>query len=207
MHRNIIPQKKTGSEPFHVSGSLLPFTVQDFWATAFSGLVTNMTRGILAEYLVCKALGLADQVMNDYDSYDAITPEGKRIEVKSSGYIQRWSQKAPSKITFSIGKKFAYDYEAQVFEKDPRRHSNIYVFACHHHMDKGTVDPLDLSQWTFYVVPTVRINEKFPEAKSVSLAAIVNSLSPLKTDFAGLPLAIESVPLQRPEELEVDQPT
>jgi hypothetical protein len=60
-----------------------------------------------------------------------------------------------------IGKKFAYDYKVQVFEKDPRRHSDIYVFACHHHMDKGTVDPLDLSQWTFYVVPTVRIINTF----------------------------------------------
>jgi hypothetical protein len=199
LHRNIVPQKKIGTEPFHVAGSPLPFTVQDFWATAFSGLVTNMTRGILAEYLVCKALGLTDQVMNDYDSYDAITPDGKRIEVKSSGYIQRWSQKGPSRIVFSIGKKFAYDYEAQVSEKDSRRHSDIYVFACHHHMDKGTVDPLDLSQWTFYVVPTVAINEKFPEAKSVSLAAIVNGLNPFKTDFAGLRAAIENTPLLHPE--------
>lgn len=36
--------------------------------------------------------------MNDYDSYDAITPDGKRIEVNCSAEIQRWPQKAPSRI-------------------------------------------------------------------------------------------------------------
>jgi hypothetical protein len=199
MHRNIVPTKKTGSEPFHLAGTPLPFTLQDFWATAFSGLVTNMTRGVLAEYLVCKALGLTDQVMNDYDSYDAVLPDGKRIEVKSSGYIQRWPQKAPSKITFGIGKKLAYDYDAFAFEKDPRRHSDIYVFACHHHMDKGTVDPMDVSQWTFYVVPTVKINEVFPVANSVTLAAIELKLEPIKTDFSGLCAAIGSVSTKRAE--------
>ena len=52
MHRNVIPTKKTGSEPFHVQGHPAPFTLLDFWATAFSDQLTSMNRGILAEYLM-----------------------------------------------------------------------------------------------------------------------------------------------------------
>jgi hypothetical protein len=132
--------------------------------------------------------------MNDYDSYDAITPDGKRIEVKCSAYIQRWPQKAPSRIVFDIGCRRAYDYDQFDFVGDPRRHSDIYVFACHHHKDKGTVDSLDLAQWSFYIVPTARINEVFPAYKTVSMAAIVGKLSPIQTDFGGLRQAIESIP-------------
>lgn len=192
MHRSIVPTKKTGSEPFHVAGEPLPFNVSDFWATAFSDLLTNMTRGVLAEYLVCKALGVTDQVMNDYEAFDAVTADGKKIEVKSSGYIQRWPQKKPSAVRFSIGKKRAWDYEKfDWIEGDPRRHSDIYVFACHHHLDKGTVDPMDLAQWTFYVVPTVMINATFPDADGLSLQAIEKHLNAIKTDFAGLKAAVD----------------
>ncbi len=200
MLRKIVPTKRTGSEPFHVSGTPLPFTVADFWSTAFSDLLTNMTRGIVAEYLVCKALGVADQVMNDYDSYDAITGDGERIEVKCSAYIQRWPQKAPSRIVWDIGMRTAYDYDKFAFVGDPRRHSDICVFACHHHKDKGTVDPLDLSQWSFYVVPTVRINEVFPAEKTLSLSALQTKLSPIQTDFSGLSQAVASVPREPPEQ-------
>jgi hypothetical protein len=197
MLRRIIPKKRAASQPFHVAGSPLPFTVGDFWATAFSDLLTSMTRGIVAEYLVCQVLGLADQVMNDYDSYDALTPEGKRVEVKSSAFIQRWPQQAHSKIAFDIRPRRAYDYDKFDFVGDPKRHSDIYVFACHHHKDKGTVDPIDVSQWTFYVVPTARVNEVFPRANSVSLAAVVAKLSPIKTEFSGLRDAIDSIPIVR----------
>lgn len=193
MLRKIVPTKKTGAEPFHLSGKPLPFTVSNFWATAFSDMLTNMTRGTVAEYLVCKALGLDDQVMNDYDSYDAVTRDGRKIEVKCSAYLQRWPQKSLSKIIFDIRPRRAYDYDLFEFVGEPRRHSDIYVFSCHHHKDKGTVDPLDLTQWSFYVAPTSRINEVFPTAKTASLSEIIRKLSPVQTDFAGLKDAVESI--------------
>ncbi|MEC4572858.1 hypothetical protein [Streptomyces virginiae] len=39
---------------------------------------------------------------------------------------------------------------------DPERlrRSDVYVFCLLEHLDKPTLDPLDLSQWAFHVLPT-----------------------------------------------------
>lgn len=49
-----------------------------------SDLRTNNTRGYLAEYLVAKAVG-ATTCRVEWDTYDVLTPEGPRVEVKSAG--------------------------------------------------------------------------------------------------------------------------
>ena len=152
-----------------------------------------MNRGVLAEYLVLKALGLTDAVMNDYEAYDAITADGKRIEVKSSAYLQRWSQRKLSDVRFSVRRTKIYDYNLFDFVGEPARQSDIYVFALLHHRDKDTVDPLDLSQWTFYVVPTDTVNRVVGAGESVSLATLESKLAPIRTDYFGLNAAISSI--------------
>ena len=52
-------------------------TVGDFWAWAYSDILTNTSRGIFAEFLVGKALGVVEGVRptgwNDFDlSYDGV---------------------------------------------------------------------------------------------------------------------------------------
>jgi hypothetical protein len=196
MHRNVVPTKKSGSELFHVRGVPESFGILDFWASAFSCLLTNMNRGVLAEYLVLKALGLTDVVMNDYEAYDALTSDGKRIEIKSSAYVQRWPQRKLSDIRFSVRRTRIYDYNLFDFVGEPARHSDIYVFALLTHQDKGTVDPLDLSQWTFYVVPTSTVNRVIGTGDSVSLPTLVSKLAPIQTDYFGLRAAISNVSLE-----------
>lgn len=34
------------------------------------------------------------------DAYDVLTPEGLRVEVKSTGYLQAWAQPSHSRISF-----------------------------------------------------------------------------------------------------------
>ena len=53
------PQPKSGSEPLHVNGAVLPFTLLDFWRWGTSDLVSNATRGRLAEFIVATALGIS----------------------------------------------------------------------------------------------------------------------------------------------------
>ncbi|WP_432794029.1 hypothetical protein [Rhodococcus ruber] len=48
---------KAGNEPLHESGRLLGQQLRDFWAWAYSDLLGNAMRGVLAEYLVGTALG------------------------------------------------------------------------------------------------------------------------------------------------------
>jgi hypothetical protein len=51
--------RRNGSEAFHRGTAPLGFDLADFWAWSVSDLVSNATRGRLAEYLVARALGLS----------------------------------------------------------------------------------------------------------------------------------------------------
>ena len=48
----------------------------------------------------------------------------------------------------------AWDADGGGFAGVARRHAQVYVFALLARTDKATVDPLDLDQWAFYVLPT-----------------------------------------------------
>ena len=49
--------RRSGNERFHSGEKSLPFNVLDFWCWSASDLVSNTTRGILAEYIVDRACG------------------------------------------------------------------------------------------------------------------------------------------------------
>jgi hypothetical protein len=83
----------TGSESFGDSG----IYVADFWRWAFSDLRENIVRGVLAEFLVAKAVGDPSPLRHAWDNYDVTTPDGTRIEVKSSAYLQSWRQRTHSR--------------------------------------------------------------------------------------------------------------
>lgn len=73
---------------FHHKSHPLPFTLLDFWRWSCSDLISNATRGILAEYIIAQALGVAKGIRKEWAPYDLLTPEGIRVEVKSAAYIQ-----------------------------------------------------------------------------------------------------------------------
>jgi hypothetical protein len=177
--------RKTGNEPFVGYGGGKSPTLRDFWQWSTSDLVSNATRGILAEYLVACALGLNDGVRKEWDAYDLKTEDGLKIEVKSAAYIQSWFQRKLSQISFSIRPTLAWDYETNLQAKVKKRQADIYVFCLLHHKDKSTINPMDMSQWTFYVVSKKQLENLFPERKSITLGKLTK-LRPKKCDFCGL---------------------
>ncbi len=78
----------------------LDATVADFWRWAFSDLRDNTTRGILAEFLVAKAVGDQRTLRIGWDNFDAQAPDGTTIEVKCSAFLQSWVQKRYSDLVF-----------------------------------------------------------------------------------------------------------
>ena len=48
----------------------------------------------------------------------------------------------------------------------------MYVFALLAHKDKATVDPMDVGQWEFYVVPTRVLNERERSQHSITLPSL-----------------------------------
>jgi hypothetical protein len=62
----------------------------EFWKWAFSDFLSNALRGVLAEFIVAKAMDCTDVQRTEWDAYDVITSDGIKIEVKSSAYLQSW---------------------------------------------------------------------------------------------------------------------
>ncbi|MBZ5538191.1 MAG: hypothetical protein LAO31_19735 [Acidobacteriia bacterium] len=130
-------------------------------------------RGLLAEYIVARALGVdTGRVREGWATFDLTTPEGVKVEVKSAAYLQSWYQKEPSVISFSIKKSRAWNPDTNEFEGDRRRQADVYVFALLAHQDKAMLDPLNLDQWEFYVLATRAIEEHGANKHSISLPVL-----------------------------------
>jgi hypothetical protein len=166
---------KTGNEVFEFNGRQLTFTLMDFWRWSASDLVSNAARGILAEYIVASALGLgaAGKIRSEWDAYDLLTADGIKIEVKSAAYLQSWYHKKLSAISFGIRPTTGWNDATNERGGDLKRQSDVYVFCVLHHQDKETLDPLNLDQWTFYILPSAILDEKCPIQKSIGLKSLL----------------------------------
>lgn len=147
-------QAQNRKERFHSGNTPLELTVFDFWQWTASDLVSNATRGLLAEFIVASALGVATNVREEWRAFDLLTATGTKIEVKSAAYLQSWAQNKQSEIIFSVRPTRAWDADTNVLSTEIKRQADVYVFALLAHRDKRTLNPLDLDQWEFYVVPT-----------------------------------------------------
>lgn len=177
--------KRDEKEKFLNKNHNLNATITDFWAWAYSDLVGNAERGILAEYIVAMALDVNHGTRTEWDSYDILSKDGIKVEVKSSGYIQTWTQKTYSNILFSIKATYAWDKQNNTYESIKKRQSDIYVFCVHKHKEQATINPLDLQQWEFYVLSSKMLNEKIPLQKTISLNRI-KELGATLCDFENL---------------------
>jgi hypothetical protein len=137
--------------------------VGDFWSWALGDLAMNVNRSLLAEYLVARAVGNARAYREEWAAFDVLTQDGIRIEVKSSAYLQRWSQARPSAIP-----------------DEPSIRCDVFVFAVQTCQDPTLYDPYDVGQREFYVVlaETVRLYR----ARSTGLAWLRRITSPVTYD-------------------------
>ena len=194
-------QRLTGNEPFEYMGTHAGVgtaaapapTVQDFWRWAMSDLLSNTTRGVVAEFLVGSALRAVSGVRREWDPVDLETPEGVRIEVKSAAYVQAWGQKKQSRIEFSVARTRPWVRETGEYtEEAPKRQADLYVFAVLGQRECKETDPRDLGQWRFYVVATKQLDKALGDQRTLSLGRL-EALRPRKTDYAGLAAAVAEV--------------
>ncbi len=170
----IIAQKKEGKEKFEYNNENLEFNLKDFWSWNQSDLIENRTRGILAEFIVKQALEIKSENRVEWDDYDLTSNTGKKIEIKSAAYIQSWNQNDYSKISFGIA----------------ARRSDFYIFCLLTEKDQKRIDPMNLNQWTFYVLETNILNKKIPTQKTITLNALI-SLKPIKCNYSNLKKVID----------------
>jgi hypothetical protein len=184
-------ERRAGHEPFHISGLTLGFDLLNFWQWSTSDLVSNATRGVLAEYLVAQALGVTgNSVREEWAAYDLQALDGTRVEVKSAAYIQSWHQDRFSQIVFRVPRTREWDRETNRQSDDPQRQADVYVFALLAHTDQATIDPLDVSQWEFYVLPTAALDNRKRSQHSITLRSL-RKLSGEAIGYLGLRHAVE----------------
>ena len=176
---------KIGDEPLICQNNRLPITIKDFWAWSASDIMSNATRSRFAEFIVATAtnvdLGIPRQ---EWEPYDLLTPEGIKIEVKSSAYIQSWHQKQISTITFSIKPARYWNSKNGEQESIAKRHADIYVMCLLKNMNQNTINPLDMDQWDFYVLSRSELDNYKRSQHSITLKSLENLTQPVT--YAGL---------------------
>ena len=183
--------RRRGDEPFHDGPRNLGPDLTDFWRWGCSDLVSNATRGVLAEYLVAHALGVADGVREEWAAYDLTAADGLRIEVKSAAHIQSWHQERLSPSSFRVPKTRSWDRESNRQGEESRRQAEVYVFAILAHVEQSTLDPLNVSQWEFFVVPTWELDNRTRSQHSIALTSL-RALAGAPVTYADLPSAVRN---------------
>jgi hypothetical protein len=153
LRRQIIPTdlpRLTGRERFSNGDAVL-----DFWRWGLGDLRMNNARGYLVEYLVARAVGATAPLRVEWAGWDVEAPDGTRIEVKSSAYLQSWRQAQPSRPKFILSgadSNKAWDDAMGRYVEMPDGRVHVWVFALHTCRDPALYDPLDLSTWRFWAV-------------------------------------------------------
>lgn len=174
----------TGAESFFGVDA----AVIDFWKFAMNDLRTNNIRGYLAEFLVARAIG-STAMRVEWAPWDVTGPDGTRVEVKSSGYLQAWGQRKLSIPRFRVGAAYGWDEVTEAWSTKQAFNADAYVFCLHTAVTHEDYDALDISQWEFYVAEREAIEAQ--GGASMGLTTLARVAGP-PLPFSGLGDAIAS---------------
>ncbi len=163
--------------------------LRDFWAWAYSDLRANTVRPMLAEYLVARAVGADLRPRVEWDAYDVRTPEGLRLEVKSSAYLQAWEQARLSSIVFG-GLSARTWSPTGGYSATGSYNADGYVFALQTAREHATYDALDVDQWSFWVLPAAEVAARGQCSLRLS---VVEEMAGPPVSYAGLADRIREV--------------
>jgi hypothetical protein len=164
---------KSGEERLSYNNQILKFTLLDFWRWSASDILSNATRGVLAEFIVATATNIdITKVRDEWSAFDLITPTGIKLEIKSAAYLQSWFQRTLSTISFSTKLARHWDSATNIQATVAKRHADVYVFCLLKHENKLTVDPMNLDHWDFYVLATEELNNYKRSQYSITLKSL-----------------------------------
>ncbi len=132
-------------------------TVADFWRFALPDVTTNVVRGWLAEYLVWRAIGVERPVRIEWDAFDVLWGD-IRIEVKSSALVQRWAQRADSRLAFTGLRGRVLDPATNDYTEVATYNADVYVLAVNLAV-RDQYDQLDICKWRFAVLSRAVLEE------------------------------------------------
>ncbi len=169
-----VPPRKSGDEPFRARTGNLGPTLLDFWRWSASDLLDDWTRPALAAYIVSCALGLPASFRPQEGAAGYLLhSQGLKIEVTSACYpcLDR-DEEAAAEVRFPIRVSRAGEAGASAAAVNLQRRADVYVFCLLVPLDEELVDPLDVSQWEFYVAASAVLDAQFPLGKSIRLQGL-----------------------------------
>ena len=88
---------------------------------------------------------------------------------------------------FGIPKTLAWDEKTNRRSNVAKRQADVFALLAH--TEQQTLDPLDVSQWSFFVLPTTILNHQKLSQQSITLPSLKRLTDAV--EFAGLSQAIE----------------
>lgn len=192
----------SGFEPLKSNGKPTGKCLIDFWKWNSSDLLNNTMRGAFAEFIVATALGIDISKSHiDWESCDLIGPNGERIEVKCSAYLQSWFPKDKpdrlSRIVFSISPALYWIPDECKYQRDScGRHSDVYVFCHYKSTERKPENPLNLDNWDFYVASTKWIDETFGSQRNLPLHTLTEKYGRKPCGYNDLKTAVSEAVLR-----------
>jgi len=137
-------------------------TVGDFGRWAFGDLKANNVRGVFAEWMVGRILGLPrpESPRDSWAECDLRTEDDFRIEVKAGAYHQTWEQKRPSRLVFAGLKGQTWN------PTDGYSGTATYIAD---QKNPAEWDALDLDQWRFYVLTWQEVEATWQRSLALSV--------------------------------------
>jgi hypothetical protein len=86
--------------------------------------------------------------------------------------LQAWAQKQLSDPKVVISEKRSWNLDTGVMEQKPSLNADIYIICYFTSEDHSAADPLDLDQWSFFVLDKKEVSDLIKKSKSISLKAL-----------------------------------
>jgi len=158
-------------------------TKMDFLQWAYGDMISNVQRGMVAEWLVAHALNLTEENRVEWEPWDLELSDGTKVEVKSASIWQPYDQMKRSEIIWAVG-------PLRTKTGTPRRPADVYVFGALICDEKSAVDPFETDHWRWFVA---RKDKLLPTAaiKDNDLTRLIKECGAEAVDYDGLAAAID----------------
>ena len=153
-------------------------TLIDFWQWTYSDLQWNQNRDELSQFFVANALELTKIPKIKWQGCE-LRYRKKKIAIKTSGYIQSWQQKKPTRILFDIAPKKGITAKQADSLTFRNREAELYIFALFTQKDVKKIDCLDLEQWKFYIVRTAVLDDEYETKRKIGIRALNKLATPV----------------------------
>lgn len=185
------------SDHFLNGGKPLDLTIENFWQYHYANMYNQ--HEYIAEFLVGTALGETTPNNDYWRLWDVDYHFGDktyRIEVKATSYYHSFQdelyQGRTSEVrTFDIHKAYK---EYQNNSSELRRNSDIYVFCLNVGRTAEESNPIDVSNWEFYLVTRENLESQLADEnqKSISLSR-VRALAGEKCSYLEIKSKVDSL--------------